>query len=149
MWKKLLTTRGCEGCLRWQRCNCILLLKNTRPLLWTGYHIARGLLSSASSVWASHRHNILHVGLQHCYIISKHNLWLPKKLCISYFPIPPVSKASCVPSWKGEEVFSGFLEVGWDWLHFTSASNWSIVPAPDDRWMWSSQWNENWQGKPK
>jgi hypothetical protein len=25
-----------------------------------------------------------------------------------------------------------------------------IVPALDDRWwMWSSRWNENWQGKPK
>jgi hypothetical protein len=28
---------------------------------------------------------------------------------------------------------------------------WPIVPAPDDRWwwVWSSRWNENWQGKPK
>jgi hypothetical protein len=34
----------------------------------------------------------------------------------------------------------------------TSATNWPIVPAPDDRWwwwMWSNWWNENWQGKPK
>jgi hypothetical protein len=32
----------------------------------------------------------------------------------------------------------------------TSDINWPIVPAPDDRWwMWSSRWNENWQGKPK
>jgi hypothetical protein len=33
----------------------------------------------------------------------------------------------------------------------TSATNWPIVPAPDDRWwwMWSSRWNKNWQGKPK
>jgi hypothetical protein len=32
----------------------------------------------------------------------------------------------------------------------TSATNWPIVPAPDDRWwVWSSQWNENWQGIPK
>jgi hypothetical protein len=32
----------------------------------------------------------------------------------------------------------------------TSATVWPIVPAPDDRWwMWSSRWNENWQGKPK
>jgi hypothetical protein len=32
----------------------------------------------------------------------------------------------------------------------TSATNWSIVPAPGDRWwMWSSRWNEDWQGKPK
>jgi hypothetical protein len=32
----------------------------------------------------------------------------------------------------------------------TSATNWPVVPAPDDRWwVWSSRWNENWQGKPK
>jgi hypothetical protein len=32
----------------------------------------------------------------------------------------------------------------------TSATNWPIVPAPDDRWWeWNSWWNENWQGKPK
>jgi hypothetical protein len=32
----------------------------------------------------------------------------------------------------------------------TSATNWPIVPAPDDRWwVWNSRWNENWQGKPK
>jgi hypothetical protein len=31
-----------------------------------------------------------------------------------------------------------------------SATNWPIVPATDDRWwVSSSQWNENWQGKPK
>jgi hypothetical protein len=28
---------------------------------------------------------------------------------------------------------------------------WPIVPAPDDRWwwLWSSWWNQDWQGKPK
>jgi hypothetical protein len=33
----------------------------------------------------------------------------------------------------------------------TLATIWPIVPAPDDRWWWmfSSWWNENWQGKPK
>jgi hypothetical protein len=33
----------------------------------------------------------------------------------------------------------------------TSPTKWSIVPAPDDRWwwLWSSRWNENWQGEPK
>jgi hypothetical protein len=34
-----------------------------------------------------------------------------------------------------------------------SATNWPIVPAPDDTrrwwWMWRSRWNENWHGKPK
>jgi hypothetical protein len=32
----------------------------------------------------------------------------------------------------------------------TSANIWPIVPGPDNRWwVWSSRWNENWQGKPK
>jgi hypothetical protein len=32
----------------------------------------------------------------------------------------------------------------------TSATNWPIVPAPDNRWwVWSSRWNENLLGKPK
>jgi hypothetical protein len=33
----------------------------------------------------------------------------------------------------------------------TSATNWSIAPAPDDTWwwIWSSRRNENWQRKPK
>jgi hypothetical protein len=32
---------------------------------------------------------------------------------------------------------------------YTSATSGPIVPAPDDRRVWSSWWNENWQGKPK
>jgi hypothetical protein len=40
--------------------------------------------------------------------------------------------------------------VGWDSPLGTSASNWSIVPAPHDRWwVWNRWWNENWQRKPK
>jgi hypothetical protein len=31
----------------------------------------------------------------------------------------------------------------------TSATSWPIVPAPDDRWVWSIWCNENWEGKPK
>jgi hypothetical protein len=32
----------------------------------------------------------------------------------------------------------------------TSATNWLILPAPDDKWwVWNSRWNESWQGKPK
>jgi hypothetical protein len=29
------------------------------------------------------------------------------------------------------------------------ATSGPIVPATDDRWVWTSWWNENWQGKPK
>jgi hypothetical protein len=44
-----------------------------------------------------------------------------------------------------EFLFFQFLEVGWDRVHFVL---W--LPAPGDRWwVWSSRWNENWQGKPK
>jgi hypothetical protein len=31
----------------------------------------------------------------------------------------------------------------------TSATNWPVVPGPDDRWGWSNWWHENWHGKPK
>jgi hypothetical protein len=31
----------------------------------------------------------------------------------------------------------------------TSAANRPVVPAPDDRRVWSIWWNENWQGKQK
>jgi hypothetical protein len=33
----------------------------------------------------------------------------------------------------------------------TAATNWPTLPAPDDRWwwVWSSRWNEDWQGKLK
>jgi hypothetical protein len=34
--------------------------------------------------------------------------------------------------------------VGWDWVHY-----WPILPALDNRWLWSNWWNEDWQGKPK
>jgi hypothetical protein len=47
--------------------------------------------------------------------------------------------------------FISFLVWGETESLATSATNWPIVPAPDDRWwwVWSSRWNENWQGKPK
>jgi hypothetical protein len=42
--------------------------------------------------------------------------------------------------------------VGWGEVRLsplgTSATNWPIIPAPDDRWVWSMWWIENWQGKP-
>jgi hypothetical protein len=50
--------------------------------------------------------------------------------------------------------FVSFLvSLGGVWLSplGTWATNWPIVPDRHDRWcwMWSSQWNENWQGKQK
>jgi hypothetical protein len=55
------------------------------------------------------------------------------------------------PTWYVSVVF---LLVSWDWVRpsplGTPATNWPILPAPDDRWwVWISRWNENWQGKPK
>jgi hypothetical protein len=45
------------------------------------------------------------------------------------------------------KLFFKFLWVRWDWRECTWY--WPIVPAPDDRWwwMWSTRWNDNWQGK--
>jgi hypothetical protein len=43
-----------------------------------------------------------------------------------------------------------FREMGWNWVHLVLRSSfWLTAPAPDDRWVWSSWWNDNWQGKPK
>jgi hypothetical protein len=44
--------------------------------------------------------------------------------------------------------FSGWGETESTWY---VGHCWPIVPAPDDRWwpLWSSRWNEYWQGKPK
>jgi hypothetical protein len=40
---------------------------------------------------------------------------------------------------------------GWDWVHLVVlvATSGPTVPPPDDWWVWSVWWNENWQGKPK
>jgi hypothetical protein len=51
-------------------------------------------------------------------------------------------------------IWPGSFFLGWSYTVSplgTSASNWPIVPVPDDRWWWmsSSQWSENWQGKQK
>jgi hypothetical protein len=62
--------------------------------------------------------------------------------------------------WEGKILssfctFYLFLLISWGgvWLSpfSTSATTWPIIPAPDDRcwWVWSSRWNDNWQGKPK
>jgi hypothetical protein len=46
-----------------------------------------------------------------------------------------------------------FFYVSWGVVRLsplgTSATKWPIAPTPDDRWVWSSGWYENWQGKPK
>jgi hypothetical protein len=44
--------------------------------------------------------------------------------------------------------FSGWGETESTWY---IGHCWPIVPAPDDRWwwLWSTWWNENWQGKQK
>jgi hypothetical protein len=54
---------------------------------------------------------------------------------------------------NGEEI-KFFILLSWGGVRLsplgTSATNWPIVPAQDDRWwVWSSRWNENWQRKQK
>jgi hypothetical protein len=45
-----------------------------------------------------------------------------------------------------------FSLLGWGETESTwyVGHHWPIVSAPDDRWLWvwSSRWNENWEGKP-
>jgi hypothetical protein len=67
--------------------------------------------------------------------------------------VDPVLRSRRLTFWAGYNVAKFFfiscrgVRVS---LLGTSATNWPIVPAPNDRrWVWSSRWNENWQGKPK
>jgi hypothetical protein len=65
----------------------------------------------------------------------------------------------CTPAERTPEPNGGLWEgsfffVSWGGVRLsplgTSATNWPILPAPDDIWwMWNSRWNENWQVKPK
>jgi hypothetical protein len=55
---------------------------------------------------------------------------------------------------KSVQYICSFCLVSWGGVRLsplgTSANIWPTVPAADDRWwVWSSRWNENWQGKPK
>jgi hypothetical protein len=47
-------------------------------------------------------------------------------------------------SWLGF-FLSSWIELGLSPLG-SSATNWTVVPAPDDRCAWRIWWNENWQG---
>jgi hypothetical protein len=78
--------------------------------------------------------------LNHCYLWHEHCLihtvsWIQHE---AHFPMFQCS----------------FFVVSWGGVRLsplsTSAANWPILPAPDDRrWMWGGRCNENWQGKPK
>jgi hypothetical protein len=56
------------------------------------------------------------------------------------------------PLWPN---FPQFFKISWGGVRLsplgTSATNWPTVPAPNGTWwsMYSSRWNDNWQGKPK
>jgi hypothetical protein len=70
----------------------------------------------------------------------------------SIFSVDPGNWKSDLPNTYNIYLKEDFL-VSWGGVRLsplsTSATNWPIVPAPDDRWwVWRSQWNENFQGKP-
>jgi hypothetical protein len=45
---------------------------------------------------------------------------------------------------------ASFIPVPWCGVRLSPLGSSAIVPAPGDRWwVWSSWWNENWQGKRK
>jgi hypothetical protein len=66
-------------------------------------------------------------------------------LCISYYTV----EKNMNHSLRAETLFF----FSWNEVRLSplgmSATNWPIVPAPYDRWLWSIWWNENWQGKLK
>jgi hypothetical protein len=47
--------------------------------------------------------------------------------------------------WYWNPFFFFCVGLGWDWFHLA----YRPPLGPDDRWIWSNWWNENWQGKPK
>jgi hypothetical protein len=74
------------------------------------------------------------------------------RLCVSSFC--NILSPPATPSFFFLSIlFSDTRNLGFSFMGLfgTSATNWPIIPAPDDRWwwMWNSRWNENCQGKPK
>jgi hypothetical protein len=62
--------------------------------------------------------------------------------------VPPLLHA---PSRRGNQTQDIIIIGGVGLSSLYYGHIWPIVPAPDDRWgwLWSSWWNEHWQGKPK
>jgi hypothetical protein len=69
--------------------------------------------------------------------------------CLSVWPVGRVVHPNDTSKFSS---FSFYL-VSWCGVRLsplgTAATNWPIVPAPDDRWVWIIWRNDNWQGKPK
>jgi hypothetical protein len=82
------------------------------------------------------------------YWMTLYSTYILLRLCLFRFQqhitnlLPTIAYTLLQPSF-----FFSFLV----WVESTSATNWPIVPAQDNIWwwMWSSWWNENWQGKQK
>jgi hypothetical protein len=101
------------------------------------------------------KHNISETGnvvFFHCYLGKIRTIDKVRKpnISVCYTPSSEPYRvylhSYCFPA----ITFFKFLGVGWDSPLGKSATIWPAVAAPDDRWwMWSSRWNENWQGKPK
>jgi hypothetical protein len=78
----------------------------------------------------------------YCFQSPSHTVWREKHILLKQ----TMSNSDLVNS------SSVVLGVGWDWRESTwyFGDYLAIVPARDDKWwLWSSRWNENWQGKPK
>jgi hypothetical protein len=70
--------------------------------------------------------------------------------------VPSIDVFLCGCSCSCIDASVSFFLVSWDGVRLsplgTSATNSPTVPAPRDKWwwwMWSTRWNENWQGKLK
>jgi hypothetical protein len=127
---------------------CSRIGSSDEPLCWWswmfGLHERRGFISSSMSVSCSRK--VLYYGA------SK---YLCTFICCSALPELFLSLRLLVPYMFSAIVLCNyFFLVSWDDMRLsplgTSATNWAIVPDPDDRWwVWSSRWNENWKEKPK
>jgi hypothetical protein len=96
-----------------------------------------------------HKNQHLFFCLSVCPLSSHRSALLPFRLDIP--PCPhAASRATEYPLIHLLSFFSSFS--GWGETESTwyVGHCWPIVSAPDDRcWLWSSWWNEDWQGKPK
>jgi hypothetical protein len=82
--------------------------------------------------------------------------WSPPEYKLEVLPLEPACSVALLTHFLSLFIviyiyifysFSGWGETESTWY---VGHCWPIVPALDDRWwLWSSWWNEDWQGKPK
>jgi hypothetical protein len=145
----------------------VLLRLYTMEQLWTAEDINSALKDFSEGRSIRHAAELFQVPRTYLSrkIISGGNITKSKGGHIAFIPSAENGLAlgtvrSCSPTdfWVNSKMQSLYIVFFFSFLGWvrlsplgTSANIWLIVPTPDDRWwrVWSSRWNENWQGKSK